>query len=335
MVVIQSYGLAVLMCIVTMLCWGSWANTQKLASKEWKFQLFYWDYCIGVVILSLLMGLTMGSMGTIGRNFIADLKQATLASIGWAFLGGVVFNLANILLVAAIDIAGMSVAFPIGIGIALVEGVVINYVLKPAGDPIWLFIGVAAIAVAIILDAIAYGKLSGTGQKTTGKGIVVSIVSGVLMGLFYYLVQRGIVSDYSKPEPGKMGPYAAVFVFSLGLFLSSFLWNSIMMAKPFTGEPVPFGDYFTKGNARLHLVGILGGIIWNIGMSLNNVAAGKAGPAISYGLGQGATMVAALWGVFIWKEFKAAPKGTNPLLTLMFVFYLVGLVFIIAARIGG
>lgn len=333
MVIIQSYPLAVAMCVVTMLCWGSWANTQKLASKEWKFQLFYWDYCIGVVLLSLVAALTMGSMGSIGRGFLADLSQATGAAIGFAFLGGVVFNLANILLVAAIDIAGMSVAFPIGIGIALVEGVIINYILKPQGNPILLFIGVAAIAVAIVIDALAYKKLASGQQKTTAKGIIISVVAGVLMGLFYYLVQRGVVSDFVNPEAGKMGPYAAVFIFSLGVFLSSFIWNTIVMAKPFVGEPVPIGDYFSKGNLRLHIIGILGGVIWGIGMSVNNVAAGTAGPAISYGLGQGATMIAALWGVFIWKEFKSAPASTNKLLNLMFVFYVIGLGLIIIARI--
>jgi len=333
MVIIQSYSLAVMMCVVTMLCWGSWANTQKLASKEWKFQLFYWDYCIGVVLLSLIAALTMGSMGSIGRGFITDLKQATGAAIGFAFLGGVVFNLANILLVAAIDIAGMSVAFPIGIGIALVEGVIINYILKPQGNPTLLFVGVAAIAIAIVIDALAYKKLASGEQKTTAKGIIISVVAGVLMGLFYYLVQRGVVSDFVNPETGKMGPYAAVFIFSLGVFLSSFIWNTIVMARPFVGEPVPIGDYFSKGNLRLHIIGIAGGVIWGIGMSVNNVAAGTAGPAISYGLGQGATMVAALWGVFIWKEFKSAPAGTNKLLNLMFVFYAIGLGLIIAARI--
>ncbi len=333
MVVIQNYPLAVLFCFVTMLCWGSWANTQKLASREWKFQLFYWDYCIGVVILSLIMAFTLGSSGSVGRGFVADLKQATGAAIGFAFLGGVVFNLANILLVAAIDIAGMSVAFPIGIGIALVEGVIINYILKPEGNPLLLFGGVAGIAVAIIIDALAYKKLSGGEQKTTGKGISISVAAGILMGLFYFLVQKGIVADFQDPEMGKMGPYAAVFIFSLGLFLSSFLWNTIVMAKPFTGDPVPFGDYFTKGNLRLHLIGILGGIIWNIGMSLNILASGTATPAVSYGLGQGATMVAALWGVFIWKEFKSAPAGTNKLLGIMFVFYAVGLALLIVSKI--
>ncbi|MHC4656487.1 MAG: GRP family sugar transporter [Planctomycetota bacterium] len=332
MVIIQSYSAAILMCFITMLCWGSWANTQKLATKEWKFQLFYWDYSIGVLLLSLIMAFTMGSFGGFGRSFIDDITQVTAAAFLFAFLGGVVFNLANILLVAAIDIAGLAVAFPIGIGIALVEGVIINYILKPKGNPILLFAGVLAIMIAVIIDALAYKKLPSEGQKTTGKGIVISVVAGVLMGLFYYLVQKGIVAEFVNPEAGKLGPYAAVVVFSLGLFVSSFLWNSIVMAKPFVGEPVPFGDYFKKGNPRLHLIGILGGVIWSIGMSFNIVASGTAGPAISYGLGQGATMIAALWGVFIWKEFKSAPAGTNKQLALMFVFYIVGLSLLIIAK---
>jgi len=322
-----------MLCFVTMLCWGSWANTQKLATKEWKFQLFYWDYSIGVLLLALVMAFTMGSMGTYGRGFVSDISQASAKALALAFLGGVVFNLANILLVAAIDIAGMAVAFPVGIGIALVEGVVINYIAKPLGNPVILFLGVAAVAAAIIIDALAYKKLPSQGQKTTAKGIMISIVAGVLMGLFYYLVAASLAPKFEDPAAGKLGPYAAVFIFSVGLLLSSFLWNSIVMARPFVGEPVPFGDYLSKGNARLHLIGILGGIIWSIGMSLNIVAAGRAGPAVSYGLGQGATMIAAFWGVFIWKEFESAPAGTNKLLALMFVFYVVGLALVITARI--
>jgi len=333
MVVIESYPLAVMMCFVTMLCWGSWANTQKLASREWKFQLFYWDYAIGVLLLSLIMAFTVGSIGAEGRSYVSDLGQVGVTAFVFAFLGGVVFNLANILLVAAIDIAGLAVAFPIGIGIALVEGVIINYILKPESNPVLLFAGVLSIMIAIIIDALAYKKLPTEGQKTTGKGIAISIVAGVLMGLFYYLVQKSMVADFTNPEAGKLGPYAAVVVFSLGLFASTFVWNSIVMARPFVGEPVAFSDYFKKGNPRLHLIGILGGIIWSVGMSFNIIASGTAGPAISYGLGQGATMIAACWGVFIWKEFKSAPTETNKLLTLMFAFYIVGLALIIVAKI--
>ncbi|MGQ9652351.1 MAG: GRP family sugar transporter [Phycisphaerae bacterium] len=335
MFVVESYAVAVVMCVITMLCWGSWANTQKLASKEWRFQLFYWDYSIGVLLLTIVFALTLGSMGSAGRTFFADLAQASGKAIGLALLGGVVFNLANILLVAAIDIAGMSVAFPIGIGIALVEGVIVNYVRDPKGDPRFLFAGVAGVVIAIIIDAIAYGKLPREGQKTLGKGIALSIVCGLLMGLFFYLVAAAMppIAKINDPaQAGKLTPYSALFFFSLGLFLSNFVFNTLVMARPFVGTPVPLADYFTKGNLRLHAVGILGGIIWSIGNSFAIIAGDRAGYAISYGLGQGATMVAALWGVFIWREFKTAPKGTNGLIALMFVFFIVGLVLIVYAN---
>jgi len=332
MIIVESYTVAVAMCIVTMMCWGSWANTQKLATKRWPFQLYYWDYCLGVVLLSLIMAFTLGSMGSLGRGFIADISQISRWALVMAFLGGVVFNLANILLVAAIDIAGMAVAFPIGIGIALVEGVIINFAADQKGNPVVLFAGVAAVMLAIIIDAIAYKKLPSQGEKTSAKGIVISIVAGVLMGLFFRLVQEAMATDFAAPEAGKVGPYAAVVVFSVGLFLSSFVWNTLVMLKPFAGEPVRYGDYFKLGDMRLHLIGILGGAIWGVGMSFANIASGAAGDAISYGLGQGATMVAAIWGVFIWKEFAQAPKGTNKLLALMFLFFIAGLGLIILAK---
>ena len=202
----------------------------------------------------------------------------------------------------------------------------------PLGDPVILFIGVGLIVVAVLIDAIAYKRLPAQGQKTTAKGIWISISAGILMGFFYRFVAASMSTNFASPEVGKLTPYTAVFIFSLGLFFSNFIWNSIVMAKPFVGDPVPYSDYFKKGNLRLHLIGILGGIIWNIGMSLNIIAAGTAGFAISYGLGQGATMIAAFWGVFIWKEFKEAPEGTNKLLGLMFLFFFIGLVMIIMAR---
>ncbi len=331
MFIIESYPVAVLLAIVTMLCWGSWANTQKLTSKEWGFPLFYWDYTLGVIILSLIFGLTLGSNGVDGQGFLQNLKQASFDAVLLALLGGVVFNLANLLLVAAIDIAGMAIAFPIGIGIALVLGVVVNFQASPVGDPVLLFLGVGFVMVAIIIDAIAYKRISK--GSTSLKGIVISLSAGVLMGFFYRFVAASMSPDFVNPKPGLLTPYSAVFVFSIGILLSNFIFNSLFMYKPVSGAKVSYSDYFKKGNSRLHLIGILGGVIWSIGMLLNMVAAGKAGFAISYGLGQGATLIAAIWGVFIWKEFKNAPKGTNLLIALMFFSFVVGLGLIIVARI--
>lgn len=333
MVVVESYPVAVVMCVITMLCWGSWANTQKLASKEWRFQLYYWDYAIGVLLLSLVLALTMGSIGSEGRSFLDDLQQADSSALGSAFLGGVIFNLANILLVAALDIAGMAVAFPIGVGLALALGVVTTYLTKPEGNPVLLGAGVACIVVAIVVDAVAYKRLASSDQKTPMKGIILSVVAGVLMGFFYRFVVAAMAGDFANPEAGKLTPYTAVVLFSAGLLLSNFLWNTIVMIKPFAGDPVSPADYFTKGNLRLHAIGILGGVIWNVGMAFSIIASGAAGPALSYGLGQGATMIAAIWGVFIWREFKDAPPGTNRLLAAMFLFYLIGLAILIASKL--
>ena len=334
MVVVQSYALAVALCVVTMFCWGSWANTQKLAGKEWRFQLFYWDYAVGVFLFALVLAFTAGSIGPVGRSFLADLSQADSAPLWSAFLGGVIFNLSNILLVAAIDIAGMAVAFPIGVGLALAIGVVTNYLATPVGNPILLFLGVAGVVLAIILSALAYRRLPAQGSKTVGKGIALSIVAGILMGYFYRFVAASMSADFIHLEAGKLSPYTAIMLFSAGVLASNFLWNSLVMIRPFVGQPVPFGDYFSKGTSRLHLIGILGGVIWNIGMSLSIIASGAAGFAISYGLGQGATLVAALWGVFVWREFKSAPAGTNKLLALMFGSFLIGLGLIVAARLA-
>ncbi|QSH41387.1 multidrug DMT transporter permease [Lentisphaerota bacterium ZTH] len=334
MFIVQSYTLAVIMCVITMLCWGSWANTQKLASKSWRFQLFYWDYAIGIVILSLILAFTLGSHGVAGRGFIADLNQASASSIGLAILGGIIFNAANILLVAAIDIAGMAVAFPIGIGLALVIGVIANYVPGASGNPYVLFAGVAGVTLAIILDAVAYKRLSGNADKVKlVKGILISLIAGILMGFFYRFVAESMSFNFSMPEAGKMTPYSAVFIFSLGIFLSNFVFNTLVSRFPFSGEPVKISDYITKGTARLHLIGIIGGMIWGLGMSFSILAAEKASASISYGLGQGATLVAALWGVFIWREFRSAPQGTNKILSFMFLCYVVGLALIIAAKL--
>jgi glucose uptake protein len=326
----QSYSLAIVLCIVTMLCWGSWGNTQKLAGKSWRFELFYWDYVIGILLFSILLGFTLGSTGQDGRSFIQDIKQAESGNIFKAMLGGVIFNASNILLVAAMAIAGMAVAFPVGVGIALALGVIINYIFVPKGNPLLLFIGVAFIVAAIIIDAIAYKKHSASLQKVSRKGIMLSVSAGILMALFYRFVASSMVTDFTNPESGMLTPYSAVFFFALGVLISNFLFNYLIMKKPFEGKPLSFKDYFA-GNAGVHLTGVLGGVIWNIGMAMSIIASGKAGYAISYGLGQGATLIAALWGVFIWKEFIGASKPVNRLILLMFLAYLSGLALLVYA----
>ena len=334
MVTITSYPIAVIMCVITMICWGSWGNTQKLASKEWKFQLFYWDYTLGILLFSLLMAFTMGSMGEGGRSFIADICQADSKWLLSPLIGGIIFNAANILLVIAIDIAGLAVAFPVGIGLALVLGVITTYMARPEGDPMILGIGVALICVAIVLDAIAFNRLGGRGA--TVKGVVVSALAGILMGFFYSFVAEAMGKIDVLPtgvvlEAGKLSPYSAMVIFALGILVSNFVFNTFAMKYP-KDKSVSYSSYFTDGNMRLHLIGILGGSIWCLGTSFSFISSSAAGAALAYGLGQGATMVSAFWGVFVWKEFKNAPKGTNLLLGLMFLFFFLGLAILVAAK---
>ena len=331
MYIVNNYTLAVIFCVVTMLCWGSWGNTQKLASKSWRYEYFYWDYVIGVLLCSLIFAFTLGSFGSEGRSFLADLKQAEWGNIGSAFLGGIVFNAGNILLAAAIAICGLSAAFPVGIGLALVLGVLINYFGAAKGEPLFIFIGVVLICAAIVLNGLAYRKMLSGSKKVPAKGIGISIVAGVIMAFFYRFVAASIdLSNFADPAPGKLTPYTAVFIFAVGIFVSNFLFNTIAMRHPVEGEPIRIGGYF-RGSLKTHCVGVLGGVIWCIGQSFSMIASEQAGAAISYGLGQGATLVSALWGILIWKEFKGAPKSSDRLNVMMFVLFLIGLGFLIYA----
>lgn len=331
MFILQSYTLAIVFCVVTMLCWGSWGNTQKLASRTWRYEFFYWDYVIGVLLFSILSAFTLGSFGSEGRSFLPDLMQADWNNIGSAFLGGIIFNASNILLSAAIAICGMSVAFPVGVGLALVLGVLINYFGAVKGEPSYIFAGVALITVAIILNGLAYKKALVGSKKVSGKGIFISVAAGVIMAFFYRFVAASMdLDNFASPAAGKLTPYTAVFIFALGVFASNFLFNTIAMKKPVEGAPVSISGYF-KGNIRTHLVGVLGGVIWCVGQSFSMIASEKAGAAISYGLGQGATLVSALWGILVWHEFRGAPKSSDYLNLGMFIFFVIGLGFLIYA----
>lgn len=332
MFIVQSFPIAIFMCIITMICWGSWANTTKLVDgKRWPFQLFYWDYSIGILVFSLVLAFTAGSMGSEGRPFLVDLSQANIDYIGSALIGGIIFNLSNILLVAAIDLAGMAVAFPIGVGLALALGVITNYMAVPQGDPVILFSGVACVTLAIVLTAIAYSRIQSGENNNKIKGMLTAIAAGLIMGWFFRFVAASMADDFANPVAEKLTPYTALVFFSLGIFLSNFVWNLLVMKKPISGRKVAVSEYF-QGTFKEHLTGIIGGVIWSIGMSFSILASGVAGYAVSYGLGQGATMVAVVWGVFIWREFAKAPKGTNKLLTLVFASYILGIVLIIAAN---
>ncbi|HTS61874.1 MAG TPA: hypothetical protein VMH28_07605 [Candidatus Acidoferrales bacterium] len=326
MFVVETVPVAIIFCVITMLGWGSWANTQKLAGKEnWPFQLFYWDYAIGVCLFGVAFAFGLGSFGPAGTPTAANLGSASFDFALPALLSGAIFNLSNILLVVGIDAAGLSVAFPVGVGLALVIGTVQSYIQTPKGDAALLFAGVVFIVLAMILSAISHSRLPRSGTLNPLRGVIFSAVAGCLMGLFYPQLMRSISPNFNR-EPimqGMLTPYTALMFFGIGVLASNLIWNTVFMRTAHLG----FADYF-RGSARLHGIGILGGCIWMLALCFNVLASGVAGPAISYALGQGATLVAALWGLVIWREFRNAPAGTGKYLALMLAGYALGLILI-------
>ena len=331
MVLVQNYGLAVFLCFVAMICWGSWQNTRNLIGTEWRFELFYWDYTVGIILFALIMAFTFGSFGSQGRSFIPDLAQADARNLLSAALGGFIWNIGTLLLVASISIAGMSVAFPIGGGLGWVLGILINYMGKPEGNPWLLFGGTAVIILAILLSMQSYRKLASHQKKPSLKGILLALMAGICIAFFYRFVASSMATDFTPEDDGKISSYTAVVFFSFGALVSTVLINPLFMARPVEGRAVKMNEWF-KGTSKAHLLGMLGGAIWCLGNSVSFMSVGAASPAISYGLSNAAPVVAALWGIFVWKEFKDAPKGTNLLLSMMFVCYLIGLGLIIYSK---
>jgi glucose uptake protein len=324
----QTYVIALLFMILSMLCWGSWANTVKLC-PGYRFQLFYWDYVAGLFLGALLWGLSLGSSGGAGRQFVADALHTDSMHCLLAFTGGVIFNIANLLLVAAIDIAGLAVAFPVGIGLALVIGAASSYAISPSGNPWMLFGGIALVLAAIVFDAVAYRLREVQQQSLSKRGVALSLASGLLMGMFYPFVAKSMEGEKAP------GPYAATLFFAIGVVACAIPVNALLMRKPLDGrEPVSVAG-FTGAPLRWHAWGLLGGLIWCTGAVLNFVAsrAHVVGPAVSYSVGQGATMISACWGVFIWHEFAAAPRRSRRLLVWMFLFFLCGLAAIALAPV--
>jgi len=313
--------------LLSMVCWGSWANTQKIDSR-WRFELFYLDYTFGLLAAAVLFGLTLGRTdATSANSFFINLHATGSRSLLEAFAGGAIFSIGNILLVAAISVAGMAVAFPVGAGLALVLGSLLNYFVSPTGNPALIFGGIALVCVAIGLDALAYRDLEGEARSTT-KGILLSIGGGIGAGLFYPLVAK------SLSGPGHLVPYTVNVVFALGALSTALPMSCLLMRKPVSGPPLTLRDY-TAGDLRLHAWGIAGGVLWGIGTIANFVASyvPMIGPATSFAMGEGNTMISALWGVFVWREFKGANARVKLLLAMMFLFFLLGLTSIALAPI--
>jgi glucose uptake protein len=346
MVLPTTYVAALLLSIVSMILWGSWANTQKLAGK-WRFELFYYDYSLGMILCAIIAAFTFGSLHNQDLTFADNLMIVSKHQMAYGIGAGMIFNLANMLLVAAIAVSGMAVAFPVAIGLALVIGVIWNYILNPQGDPVLLFGGALLVMIAIVVDGVAYSTFVKTKEaealkalspdprvKTKAKkrgpgalrGILLSVVSGLLMGAFYPLV------EIAKGGEDGLAPYGVSVLFGIGVLVSTLLYVPFFLNFPVDGEPINASAYL-KGTLRQHLLGLFGGVIWMAGGICNFLASSapsklQVGPAVSYALGQGATMISALWGLLVWKEFKGSNERVKLLLIVMMVLFVSGLAMI-------
>lgn len=326
MILPSSHEMVLLLGIISMICWGSWASTFKLTGPKWRFELYYFDFAFGIALTAVIVAITLGSMGD-ELSFADNLLIARKRYLAFALLAGAVFNLGNMLLMASVSIAGMSVAFPLSLGTALIIGTIEGYVHRKAGSAAFLFAGVALIIVAVVLAAMAYGRVAGIGKsgKKSGamKGIIVGIVGGILLGGFYPIISlaKAPGTDFG------LGPYAILFLFGIGVFFSTIIYNLYFINLPVHGEATEFGAYL-KSSLGTHLLGMIGGLIWCVGAAANFIASAapvgaQVGHLSSFVLAQGAAVVAALWGVLVWKELK--DSGAFPLVGLMIASFIAGL----------
>lgn len=358
-----TYAMTMALLMFSMLCWGSWANTLKMS--RWRFELFYIDFSLGSVLAAVIAAFTVGSMGpdlSVSDTFLLVGKRQIL----FAFIAGCIFNLANMLLVAAIEIAGMSVAFPVGFGLAMVVGVIWSYAMQQLGNIYMLVGGSILVVAAIVLAAMAHGIMEKSRRRAASliaaavaaaqgipdhsaqakkkkqaeafgpgiyRGVWLALAAGLLMGSFY-----PVISMSTDGELGISNPFAVALLFSFGILISTFVYNLYFMNLPVKGLPISFFAYFT-GTLRQHGLGLLGGILWMAGTCANFAAGAaqgeaKAGLATTYALSQSATLLSLLWGLFIWKEFAEATTEAYRNLLFMSLLFLGGLALVAVAQLN-
>jgi glucose uptake protein len=324
--------------VLCMLCWGTWPIFHKMA-KRYRFELFYFDFGFGMGFVALLCAFTVGSLGFDGFSFTDDLLNARKQEWLLAILAAMIFNFGNMLTLGASSITGIAVAFPLSFGVAMIVGSWMNYLGHPGIDSALMWGGTMLVIVSLILGSSAYshlramqhetlaraGKTKSTRRPSSLKGILLSLVGGLVLGTFAPLLLRA-----QDPEDG-VGPYSLLFLFALGVFVSTFIFNLFFMNLPMEGDPLEIADYI-KTPIKNHLFGALSGAVWGIGAVAIFVANSPKGEIHPTGtssliLAQAAPILAALWGWLIWKELKGGDIRVKAFAGLMLVFFAGGLTF--------
>lgn len=357
MILAQNHTQTLLLLVLSALCWGLWAAAYR-RTKKWRYELFYFDVAIGAGIVAVVAALTLGSLGFDGFSFEDDMLHAFKHQWLLAFGAGVIFNLANMLMMGAIAVAGLSVAAPLALGISSMLGLGIAVLLRHAGNPALAFPGSACVLLGIVMVGVAYGWLisarldkmlkEGKAASTnlpgyaTGrivsadapsatKALLLSVVAAALMWIMYPLLARARLGDTG------LGPYSLTFLFVGGMFFSTLIFSLFFLNLPIEGEPLEVQEYF-QGGIGDHLLGLAAGGLLCIGLLAGLV--GEAGPPVAqvgsvmtYGLKQGAILAAAVWGVWVSKDFRGAGARVHGLVAAFIGLIALGVVLLVLASV--
>jgi len=319
----ESFVAALLMMLGGMICWGSWPSIQKLTTN-WRFELFYYDFAIGIFAAGALIAATLGTLFG-SPTCWENLAAADRSVIVLILLSGVIWNMANVLLVNGIALVGMAVAFPVAIGLALVLSTIGGYLVMPRGNPMLLAAGVAFVFAAVIVNSLAYSRATAERKQGSRKGLIACLLAGVLISTVGPVVGKALSA---RPQ---LGPYGITFLFTGAAFASTFPILYVFMHHPLEGSPTCAAGYW-KGTGAQHAAGFSAGAVWTLGTALTWTAANQVGIALAMAIGQANPLVAAVWGVFVWGEFKGAPRRSKLLLVLMFALYVAGLMLLVSSR---
>jgi glucose uptake protein len=311
-----TYGTALILMLTSMVCWGSWPNLLKRL-PAWRLEYFYFDFTVGLLVTAVLYGMTLGSGETGASGFIATLWHAGPREAWFAVVGGFIWNFGNILLLNSIMLVGLAVAFPIAAIPAIVLGIGASYWLNPVGNAVALVTSAVLLLIAAQTTAAAYGRLGSVVTAHRSKGIAVALISGFLIGFFPPFVTAAFSGSAG------LDAYALTTFFTVGAFLATLVSLPVLLKKPLVGEAGKLAGYF-GGSTGQHVLGLLAGAIWCTGTVFNFISASLVGVAISVGIGSGAPMVGALWGVFVWGEFASGDRKAKRLIGAALVLYAVG-----------
>jgi glucose uptake protein len=344
MILPQTYAATMVLTILSLLCLGIWVSAFKLVGR-WRFELFYFDFAFGLLVTALILAFTVGNLGYDGFDFLDDLQHTGKRQWVFCFAAGMIFNFANLLLVAAVSVAGTVLAFPVGMGVGLILATVLSFAASRSGNGAMILVGAGLVLVSALVNAIGHrllaqqrheelardGKARSTRRPSGAKGIVLALVSGLLMGSFWPLLDKAREGDLG------MGPYAIGTLFTCGVFFSTFVYNIFLMNLPVEGDPVDLSHYF-RAKPRQHLWAFMGGVIWSLGtfggmVVLAAPEAQQGSPALHAILAQAAPLLTALVGIFVWRELKGADMRVRALTLLMIVLYGCGVVLLSIAPI--